>query len=177
MTQTKTEQAQKTPWGKVFCISLAMFVLIAAEFMPVALLTPIAGHLGITEGQAGQAIAFSGLFAVLTSIFGPNFTGGFDRRTVLLIYTLVLIGSGLAVTFAPNYQVFMLGRALIGMAIGGYISLTPAVIARIVPERVWPKHYPCFKAGVHLLQLLRSRWEATWAAWSGGAALSLYCSH
>lgn len=135
MTQTKTEHTQKTPWGTVFCISLAMFVLIAAEFMPVALLTPIADHLGITEGQAGQAIAFSGLFAVLTSLFGSNFTGGFDRRAVLLFYTLVLIGSGLAVTFAPNYQVFMLGRALIGMAIGGYISLTPAVIARIVPEK------------------------------------------
>lgn len=135
MTQTKTEHTQKTPWGTVFCISLAMFVLIAAEFMPVALLTPIADHLGITEGQAGQAIAFSGLFAVLTSLFGSNFTGGFDRRAVLLFYTLVLIGSGLAVTFAPNYQVFMFGRALIGMAIGGYISLTPAVIARIVPEK------------------------------------------
>jgi predicted MFS family arabinose efflux permease len=36
------------------------FVLIASEFLPVSLLTPIAGELNITEGLAGQGIAISG---------------------------------------------------------------------------------------------------------------------
>ena len=35
------------------CVAL----LIASEFMPVSLLTPIAHDLGATEGMAGQAIS------------------------------------------------------------------------------------------------------------------------
>ena len=55
-------------WGGVFAMSLCVFALIASEFLPVSLLTPIAADLAITEGQAGQAIAVSGIFAVLTSL-------------------------------------------------------------------------------------------------------------
>lgn len=39
-----------TQWAAVTCLSLLTFVLIASEFMPVSLLTPIANELGITEG-------------------------------------------------------------------------------------------------------------------------------
>ena len=40
-------------------------LLIASEFMPVSLLTPIAHDLHATDGMAGQAISISGLFAVV----------------------------------------------------------------------------------------------------------------
>lgn len=35
-------------------MTLCVFVLIASEFMPVSLLTPITRDLGVTEGLAGQ---------------------------------------------------------------------------------------------------------------------------
>ncbi len=114
------------------CLSLMTFVLIASEFMPVSLLTPIAAELGITEGQAGQAIAVSGFFAVGTSLFGNRLLGRLDRRNAVLLYTLVMIVSGLVVTFAPNGFIFMLGRALIGVTIGGFWSLTAALLTRLV---------------------------------------------
>ncbi|VED37277.1 major facilitator superfamily protein [Escherichia coli] len=47
-------------------MTLCVFVLIASEFMPVSLLTPITRDLGVTEGLAGQGIAISGALAVLT---------------------------------------------------------------------------------------------------------------
>lgn len=40
-------------WSGVLAMTLCVFVLIASEFMPVSLLTPIAGDLGVTEGLAG----------------------------------------------------------------------------------------------------------------------------
>ncbi|WP_236396227.1 hypothetical protein [Aeromonas veronii] len=49
-------------------MSLCVALLIAAEFMPVSLLTPIATDLGASNGMAGLAIAISGLFAVPTSL-------------------------------------------------------------------------------------------------------------
>ena len=61
-----------TPWSAVVCLSLLSFLLVGLEFMPVSLLTPIARDLNVLEGQAGQAIAVSGFFAVITSLFGAS---------------------------------------------------------------------------------------------------------
>src|SRR5215213_2463501 len=106
-------------WGAVFALTLCVATLIASEFMPVSLLTPIATDLQMTEGRVGQAIAVSGVFAVLTSLGISASTRGIDRRMVLLSLTLLMAVSGLMVSFAPNAGVFMVGRALIGIVIGG----------------------------------------------------------
>lgn len=37
-------------------MTLCVFVLIASEFMPVSLLTPIARDLGVTEGGLGRGL-------------------------------------------------------------------------------------------------------------------------
>jgi predicted MFS family arabinose efflux permease len=136
-----------TSWSAVICMSLLTFVLIASEFLPVSLLTPIAADLAITEGQAGQAIAVSGFFAVLTSLFGNSVLAKFDRRTVVLLYTGVLVLSGMAVTLAPNYLVFMIGRALVGVAIGGFWSLSTAILARLATASDLPKALAMLQGG------------------------------
>jgi len=115
-------------------MSLAAFVLVASEFMPVSLLTPIAADLQITEGQAGQGISVSGLFALFTSLLIASVAARVDRKPLLLSLTVLMIISGTVVAFAPNYWVFMIGRALIGVAIGGFWSLSAATAMRLVPE-------------------------------------------
>ncbi|VVM36317.1 MFS transporter [Pseudomonas fluorescens] len=121
-------------WGAVFAMSLAAFVLVASEFMPVSLLTPIAADLHITEGQAGQGISVSGLFALFTSLLIASVAARVDRKPLLLSLTLLMILSGTVVAFAPNYWVFMIGRALTGVAIGGFWSLSAATAMRLVPD-------------------------------------------
>ncbi|MCP1445134.1 putative MFS family arabinose efflux permease [Pseudomonas sp. GGS8] len=121
-------------WGAVFAMSLAAFVLVASEFMPVSLLTPIAADLHITEGQAGQGISVSGLFALFASLLIASVAARVDRKPLLLSLTLLMILSGTVVAFAPNYWVFMIGRALIGVAIGGFWSLSAATAMRLVPD-------------------------------------------
>ena len=59
-------------------MTLCVFALIASEFMPVSLLTPMAHSLNITEGMAGQGIAISGAFAVVTSLFISRVSGTLD---------------------------------------------------------------------------------------------------
>ena len=131
--------AQAPKWGAVFALTLCVATLIASEFMPVSLLTPIAADLSITEGRAGQAIAISGLFAVLTSLSISSLTRGIDRRKVLLWLTLVMMASGAMVAFAPSAFVFMAGRALIGVVVGGFWSMSAATVMRLVPEADVPK--------------------------------------
>ncbi|WP_029589727.1 MFS transporter [Franconibacter helveticus 513] len=135
MTYSQPRQAgARAAWGAVFSMALGVVVLIASEFMPVSLLTPIAQDLAISQGQAGQAISVSGLFAVITSLLNTPLTGCLDRKKVLLTFTLLLTFSGLAVTFAVNGLMFMAGRALLGVAIGGFWSMSTATVMRLVPS-------------------------------------------
>ena len=108
-------------WSSVLAMSVCAFALVASEFLPVSLLTPIAEDLRVTEGLAGQGIAISGLFAVLTSLFISPLSGKLNRKTLLLGLTAAMGLSGAIVAFAPDYQVYMLGRALIGVVVGGFL--------------------------------------------------------
>jgi predicted MFS family arabinose efflux permease len=120
-------------------MALGAFALVASEFMPVSLLTPIAGDLRISEGQAGQAISVSGAFALVTSLVIASLAGRRDRKRLLLALTLLMIASGTVVAFAPNYAAFIAGRALIGVAIGGFWSMSAATAMRLVPDNQVPR--------------------------------------
>lgn len=130
MTSLSTEQRG---WSAVLAMSLAAFALVASEFMPVSLLTPIAADLHISEGQAGQGISVSGAFALVTSLVIAAVAARVERKKLLLGLTLLMIVSGTVVAFAPGYPSFMFGRALIGIAIGGFWSLSAATAMRLVP--------------------------------------------
>src|ERR1700709_1855628 len=144
---TRDAEDRRSYWGGVFAMSLCVFALIASEFMPVSLLTPIASDLHVTEGQAGQAIAVSGAFAVLTSLFISSVAGGLDRKHLLLGLTGVMAASGTIVAAAPNYLIFMIGRALIGVVIGGFWSMSAATAMRLVPDHQVPRALAIFNGG------------------------------
>jgi predicted MFS family arabinose efflux permease len=137
----------RAAWGAVLSMALCVSVLIASEFMPVSLLSPIAADLGITEGQTGQAISISGAFAVLTSLFVAGLTRRIDRKLVVTGFTVLLTVAGLAVTFAPNFAFLMVGRALLGVAIGGFWSMSTSIVMRLVSEDRIPKGLAMLNAG------------------------------
>ncbi|WP_188912890.1 MFS transporter [Aureimonas endophytica] len=134
-------------WSAVLALSLCVATLIASEFMPVSLLSPIAADLHLTEGQAGQAISVSGAFAVLASLFSASLTRGVDRRHVVLGFTALLVVSGLTVCLAPNQAVLMGGRALLGIAIGGFWSMSTAIVMRLLPRDLVPQGLAFLNAG------------------------------
>ena len=140
-------ETQRSCWGGVFAMTLCVFALVASEFMPVSLLTPIAADLRVTEGLAGQGIAISGAFAVLTSLSIAWLAGNMDRKTLLLGFTVLMGVSGALVALAPNYLMYMVGRALIGVVIGGFWSMSAATAIRLVPSSQVPKALAVFNSG------------------------------
>ncbi|ROO00750.1 MFS transporter [Pseudomonas moraviensis] len=142
-----TAGEQPAYWSGVFAMTLCVFALIASEFMPVSLLTPMATDLHISEGLAGYGIAISGAFAVLTSLTIARLAGSMDRKHLLLLLTALMCASGLVVGLAPNYTVYMIGRALIGVVIGGFWSMSAALAMRLVPSASVPKALAIFNSG------------------------------
>jgi predicted MFS family arabinose efflux permease len=134
-------------WGGVFAMTLCVFALIASEFMPVSLLTPISSALGVSEGLAGQGIAISGAFAVLTSLSISRLSHRLDRKTVLLALTALMGVSGAIVGIAEGYPTYMAGRALIGIVVGGFWSMSAATAMQLVPQASVPRALATFNGG------------------------------
>jgi len=105
----------------------------------VSLLTPMAEGLRASEGQTGQAISISGLFAVAASLLVTTVAGKLNRKWVLVAMTALMLLSLVLVAAAPSFPVLMIGRALLGICIGGFWALATAVIMRLVPEADVPK--------------------------------------
>lgn len=133
-TFSPSRSTTNAAWGGVLAMSLCVALLIASEFMPVSLLTPMAEGLGATTGQTGQAISISGLFAVVASLLVTTVAGTLNRKGVLLAITGLMLVSLVLVAMAPNFTVLIIGRALLGICIGGFWALATAVIMRLVPK-------------------------------------------
>lgn len=147
LNQTPSQNNQHAYWGGIFAMTLCVFVLIASEFMPVSLLTPIARDLGVSEGLAGQGIAISGALAVVTSLTLSTLAGNVNRKSLLLAMTILMAVSGLVIALASSYLVYMAGRAMIGVAIGGFWSMSAATAIRLVPQHRVARALAIFNGG------------------------------
>ncbi|MBK4769915.1 MAG: MFS transporter [Pantoea sp. Morm] len=168
----KTTGSGKQPahWSGVFAMTLCVFALIASEFMPVSLLTSMAQTLRVTEGMAGQGIAISGTFAVVTSLFISVLAGTLNRKTLLLGLTCIMAISGAVIALAPNYLTYMAGRALIGIVVGGFWSMSAATAMRLVPAHRVPLALAIFNSGNALATVVAAplgSWLGSVVGWRG----------
>ena len=141
-------------WGAVFSMAFGVFGLITAEFLPVSLLTPIAASLQVSEGQAGQTVTVTALVALLTSLVVGSVTRRLDRRVVMLAFTLLLVASALLVALASNLTLILLARVLLGMAIGGFWTLSTAITMRLVPSDQVPRALSIVFSGISLATII-----------------------
>lgn len=118
----------------VFSMTLCVAMLIASEFVPLSLLTPIAHGLHVTPAQTGEALSISGLFAMLSALMTTTLIGKVNRKYVLLGMTAFMLVSLITTAIAPNFIVLMISRACLGICVGGFWSLSASIIMRLVPE-------------------------------------------
>ena len=148
-------KVQKEPaWGAVLAMTLGVFGLVTAEFLPASLLTPMAADLEITEGAAGQAVTATAVIGMVTSLLISAATRRIDRRIVLLVFSVLLIASNLLVALAVDLPLLLLGRVLLGVALGGFWTMAAAVTMRLVPEAQVPRALSMIFGGVSAATIL-----------------------
>lgn len=150
MDEMACPDQEKPAWGAVFSLTLGVFGLVTAEFLPASLLTPMAATLGVTEGLAGQAVTATAAVAMVTSLLIAMLTRNIDRRRVLLAFSALLIASNLLVAYAPSLAAVLAGRVLLGIAIGGFWTMSAATAMRLVPEAMVPRALSLMFSGVSL---------------------------
>lgn len=145
--ETSTDEASPA-WAAVVSLSLGVFGLVTAEFLPVSLLTPLAADLGISVGAAGQAVTAT---AVVGAIVAPTMaimTRGVDRRYVMWAFSIALLVSNLIAAFATNFAMLLTARIILGVALGGFWSMAAAMAMRLVPMRLMPRAMSVILTGV-----------------------------
>ena len=138
-TKPHARELARPNWSAVFAVAFCVACLITVEFLPVSLLTPMALDLGISEGMAGQSVTTTAFVAMFSSLFITTVIGKTDRRYVVILFSLLLTFSCLLVSFADSFTLLLLGRACLGLALGGFWAMSASLTMRLVPMRVVPK--------------------------------------
>ena len=135
-------------WTAVFSLTMGVFGLLTAEYLPASLLTPMASELGLSEAVAGQTVTVTAIAALFSGLLLPRLTRSLDRRIVLLSFSALMIVSNLFVAFSSSIIVLLLMRALLGIALGGFWAMAAAVAMRLVPLKLVPRALSIIFSGI-----------------------------
>ena len=139
-----------TGWAAVSSIAFGTFVMVTSEFLPIGLLSSIAGDLGVTEGRAGLMVTIPGLVAAVAAPVVTLAARNADRRRLLLMLTSLLVAANVIVALASNFTLLLLGRVLLGATVGGFWTFGVAVGRRLVDVAGGARATTIILAGISL---------------------------
>lgn len=141
-------------WLSVISVAVGAFAFVTTEYLPVGILPQIAADLNISEGTAGLMVTTPGVIAAISApaiMFGA---GRLDRRFILLALSVLLLVSNLVSAFSSSFLVMLIGRALLGAALGGFWTVALAASGRLVDEVRAPKAMAIIFAGITFATVL-----------------------
>src|SRR5688572_16505188 len=104
-------------WPAIASLTLGVFGLVTAEFLPASLLTAMAADLRISEGAAGQTVTATALVGAMAAPSIPVLTRRMDRRHVMLALTLLLPLSNALAIVADDLWTLLASRVLLGISL------------------------------------------------------------
>jgi DHA1 family purine ribonucleoside efflux pump-like MFS transporter len=152
-------------WPAVASLTLGVFSLVTAEFLPASLHTAMAADLGVSEGAAGQTVTATALVGAIAAPSIPVLTKRIDRRIVMLALSLALLLSNVVASLASDLATLLVARVLLGVALGGFWSMAPPLALRLVPEALFPRAMSVILTGVSVATVC----AAPIGAWMGDA--------
>jgi len=127
--------SQKFPLGTLFLLSAALFVASTTEFLPIALLSPIADDLDVSTAAVGQLVTVFALSIVAFSIPLTVLTQRVPPKPLLLGtlcgIALMAVLSGVA----PNFALLAIARLIGGGLHGLCAATTIAIMGAVVPHK------------------------------------------
>jgi DHA1 family purine ribonucleoside efflux pump-like MFS transporter len=144
-------------------MALGVFGLVTAEFLPASLLTGIAASLEVSNGAAGQAVTATAVVGAIAAPSIPLLTRSLDRRLVMIALTVLLLASNVLSVLATSLPALLVARVLLGVALGGFWSMSAALAMRLVPASLFARAMSIILAGVSIATVC----AAPVGAWMG----------
>jgi predicted MFS family arabinose efflux permease len=119
---------------RLFVLAAATFTFVTTETQPVALLSPMAHGLSVSESTVGLLMtAYAGV-AALTAIPLTALASRVLRRRLMILTVGMLVLSQLGLALAPDYAVALGARLFGALAHGVFWSVVAQVAASLVPR-------------------------------------------
>ncbi|WP_432512190.1 sugar porter family MFS transporter [Kineococcus sp. SYSU DK001] len=99
-------------------------------------LEPMVVELGLTtftEGVVTSSLLFG---AAVGAISGGRLSDAWGRRKTILLMALFFFVGALVCVFAPNFEVMVVGRVLLGLAVGAASTVVPVFLAELAPYEI-----------------------------------------
>ncbi|MGW9114370.1 sugar porter family MFS transporter [Microbacterium sp. NPDC055683] len=99
-------------------------------------LRPMAAELGLnafTEGVATSSLIFA---AAIGAMFGGRLSDGWGRRKTIILLAVLFFAGTLFVVFTPDLTVLVVGRVILGLAVGGASTVVPVFLAELAPFEI-----------------------------------------
>lgn len=99
-------------------------------------LRPMTADLGLTPFTEG-VVTSSLLFGAAAGAVGSGkLSDNWGRRKTILLLAVLFLTGALACVFAPNFEVMVLGRIILGLAVGGASTVVPVFLAELAPYEI-----------------------------------------
>lgn len=99
-------------------------------------LRPLSAELGLeafTEGIVTSSLVFA---AAIGALFGGRLSDALGRRTMLVALAVVFFVGTVVLVVAPGFGVLVVGRVLLGLAVGGASTVVPVYLAEMAPYEI-----------------------------------------
>jgi major inositol transporter-like SP family MFS transporter len=97
---------------------------------------PMQAELGLTDLSVGVVISSLIFAAAVGALIGGPLSDAWGRRkTIILLAVLFFVGT-LFVVFSPGFGVLVVGRILLGLAVGGASTVVPVYLAELAPYEI-----------------------------------------
>lgn len=141
-------------WLSVSAVALGAFAFVTTEYLPVGVLPQIARELGVTDGTAGLMVTVPGVVAAISAPAMMMGAGTVNRRHLLIGLALLLVVSNLISATASTLLMMLLGRGLLGVALGGFWAVAIAAAGRLVAPDKAAKATAIIFAGITFATVL-----------------------
>lgn len=97
---------------------------------------PMQHEMGLSDIQIGVVLSSLVFAAALGAMIGGQISDKIGRRkTIILLAVTFFIGTA-TVVLSPNYAMLVIGRILLGLAVGGASAVVPVYLAEMAPFEI-----------------------------------------
>jgi MFS transporter, SP family, major inositol transporter len=97
---------------------------------------PMQAELGLSDLQVGIVISSLVFAAAVGALVGGKISDAIGRRTTIIVLAVMFFVGVLVAVFSPNFAILVVGRIILGLAVGGASTVVPVFLAELAPFEI-----------------------------------------